>query len=333
VNRLTRFPPLALFSILLIGTGVAVFVGASVAYLPFLIFSPEVRPFFQAVLWIQGTPIVLGLGFLIIDLIFIYPNRRSSLINLENQGTAIVDTRAVTVVLTALNDENAVGPVVRDFVSNPKVKRVLLIDNLSTDNTAKNAKEAGAIVISEPRRGYGRCVYRALDEGAKFLDTEYVLLCEADGTFSARDVDKFLSYSTHAHVVLGTRIVELLREPKTQLTTFIYWGNFLAAKLLEFKHLGKATLSDLGTTYKLCRADYLRENLNIYDPDVNLEFNAHFMDISLAHGFRLVEIPVEFRKRIGQSKGGNSSNLRAVTVGLKMLIGIGLSWSLVRSRS
>lgn len=318
--------------ILLVGTGVAVFVGASVVYLPFLLVTPDARPFFQAVLWIQGTPIVLGVALLASDLSFVYPQRRSSLRPIQKLENVTTDTKVLTVVLTALNDESAVGPVVEDFVAHPRVKRVILVDNASSDNTAIHAEESGAIVVSEPKRGYGSCVYRALSEGAKFSDTDYVLLCEADGTFAATDIDKFLSYSNRAHIVLGTRIVELLREPKTQLTTFIYWGNYLAAKLLEFKHLGKATLSDLGTTYKLCRSDFLRENLSLYDPSVNLEFNAHFTDVSLAHGFRLVEIPIEFRARIGKSKGGNSSNLRAVHVGMKMLVGIGLSWNFVRSR-
>lgn len=318
--------------VLLVGTGVAVFVGASVAYLPFLLLTPDARPFFQAVLWIQGTPIVLGVAFLLSDLMFIYPKRRNSLRPIHGLENLSKETRVLTVVLTALNDENAVGPVVRDFVVHPRVKRVVLVDNASTDNTAKNAEKSGAIVFTESKRGYGSCVFRALTEGAKFTDTEYVLLCEGDGTFAATDIDKFLAYANAAHIVLGTRIVELLREPKTQLTTFIYWGNYLAAKLLEFKHLGKATLSDLGTTYKLCRSDFLRENLPLYDPSVNLEFNAHFTDVSLAHGFRMVEIPIEFRARVGKSKGGNSSNLKAVQVGLKMLVGIWLSWNLVRSR-
>jgi glycosyltransferase involved in cell wall biosynthesis len=329
---MSRFPPLALVALVLIFGGVAVFVGASVAYLPFLLLSSEARPFFQAVLWVQGTPIVGGIILLILDLSLIYPSRRKSLRPLVESASSDVGKKSITVVLTALNDEIAVGPVVRDFVSHPKVSRVVLVDNGSTDETSKNATDAGAIVVLEQKRGYGSCVHRALTEGAKFFDTDFVLLCEADGTFSATDIEKFLAYSNRAHVVLGTRIVELLREPKTQLTTFIYWGNYLAAKLLEFKHLGKATLSDLGTTYKLCRSDFLRDNLSLYDSNVNLEFNAHFTDVSLANGFRLVEIPIEFRARIGKSKGGNSSNLKAVQVGLKMLVGIGLSWNLIRSR-
>jgi hypothetical protein len=60
--------------------------------------------------------------------------------------------------------------------------------------------------------------------------------------------------------------------------------------------------------------------------DVNLEFNAYFMDQVLAHGFSLVECPVTFHARVGVSKGGNVNNLRALKVGLRMLFGIVVSW-------
>jgi hypothetical protein len=114
--------------------------------------------------------------------------------------------------------------------------------------------------------------------------------------------------------------------PDTQLTNFIYFGNFFVGKLLELKHLGRGTLTDVGTTYKLCRSEFLRENLKYYNPNINHEFNAHFLDVTLALGARLIEIPITFYKRIGLSKGGNSSNRAALRVGLKMIFGIFFGW-------
>jgi glycosyltransferase involved in cell wall biosynthesis len=320
--------PLALYSTLVIGGALCVTVVTSIVYLPFTLLNTDTKAIFQEILWLQGVPIVLGFSGLLLDLLINYQNRRNNLQNFSRPGSQ----EMVTVVLTALDDASAVGQAVEDFAAHPRVKRVLLIDNASTDETPSNAARAGATVISEPVRGYGSCVYRALSEGSKFTDTDFVILCEADGTFRSADIDKFLAYSKHAHVVLGTRIVELLRGHKTQLTTFIFWGNFLAAKLLELKHLGRATLSDLGTTYKLCRSDFLRDNLSQFDKNINLEFNAHFMDLCLRDGFRLVEIPITFFPRVGRSKGGNSSNLKAIKVGLRMLLGIGVSWTLVRGK-
>jgi hypothetical protein len=145
-------------------------------------------------------------------------------------------------------------------------------------------------------------------------------------TFRSHDIDKYMAYAAHADIVNGTRIVEQLREPQTQLTTFMFYGNFFAGKLLEVKHLGQGTFTDVGTTYKLCRNSALRKLLPLLDPSVNLEFNAHFMDMALTHGIRLLECPITFHRRIGVSKGGNTSNARAFKVGLRMIAGIVFSW-------
>ena len=61
---------------------------------------------------------------------------------------------------------------------------------------------------------------------------QLIVLCEGDMTFRARDLEKLLAYIDHADVVNGTRIVEQLREYSTQLSTFMFYGNFFVGKLL-----------------------------------------------------------------------------------------------------
>ena len=59
----------------------------------------------------------------------------------------------------------------------------------------------------------------------------------------------------HADIVNGTRIVEQLREGDTQLSTFIYYGNFFAAKLLEAQRRGKGTFNGSGKYLQALQAD------------------------------------------------------------------------------
>jgi hypothetical protein len=106
----------------------------------------------------------------------------------------------------------------------------------------------------------------------------------------------------------------------------MYYGNFFAGKLLELKHIGRGTFTDLGTTYKLCRNSALERLLPLMNPGINLEFNAHFLDIALGNGIRIVECPITFHNRVGISKGGNASNWRALNVGARMIIGIVIGW-------
>ena len=145
-------------------------------------------------------------------------------------------------------------------------------------------------------------------------------------TFRSYDIDKFIAYMPHADIVSGTRISEQLRELRTQLTTFMYYGNFFAGKLLELKHLGRGTFTDVGTTYKLCRNDALERLLPLLNPAINLEFNAHFLDTALKTGLAIVECPITFHKRVGVSKGGNISNWCALQVGMRMITGIVVGW-------
>ena len=199
-------------------------------------------------------------------------------------------------MLTAYNDELSIGQAVRDFAAHPLVQRVIVVDHNSKDATARVAAEAGARIIYEPLR------------------------------VRAYDIDEFLSYAPHADIVNGTRIVEQLRSRDTQLTTFMYYGNFFVGKLLEAKHVGRGTYTDVGTTYKLCWNCALEPLLPLLNPDINLEFNAHFLDIAITSKFRVLECPVTFHNRVGVSKGGNVNDLRALKVGIGMVKGILLGW-------
>jgi hypothetical protein len=274
------------------------------------------------IVWFSGMLMVTGLILILIDLFVLLPNKRH---RREIHWNPPENT-ALTVVLTAYNDEPSIGFAVEDFRSHPKVKRVIVVDNNSEDGTEVAARQAGAHVVHEPFQGYGHCVWRALKEGAHCTDTELTLLCEGDMTFRAYDIEKFLAYLPHADIVSGTRISEQLRAHRTQLTTFMYYGNFFAGKLLELKHLGRGTFTDVGTTYKLCRNSTLKRLLPLLNSGINLEFNAHFLDIALGNGTAIVECPVTFHNRIGVSKGGNSSNWRALKVGIIIITGIVMGW-------
>lgn len=281
----------------------------------------------RAMLWYGGMPVVVGILLIFLEIAALLPFKRRA----TEVSCDIIHNRSLTVVLTALNDAQSIGGAVRDFASHPLVRRVLVIDNDSQDATSRCAAEAGAVVIIHKERGYGQCVYRALREASAYSDTELTLLCEGDCTFRAFDIDKFMAYIPHADIVNGTRIVEQLRSPRTQLSTFMYYGNFAVGKLLELKHIGRGTLTDVGTTYKLVRNATLAGLLPKLNRKINLEFNAHFLDTALGLGIRLVECPVTFHSRVGESKGGNRSNWRALKVGLRMTAGILFGWKSPRA--
>ena len=316
---------LALYGLVLIFIGIVMYAFGVVLAVPRRLLLPNSVDFLifnEALVWYSGFPILTGFALILFDLFVLYPKKRVNDF-IKNDP---VHNQKVTVVLTAYNDELSIGPAVEDFLAHPKTARVIVISNNSKDNTLGAAEAAGAIAYNETLLGYGACVHRALTEGAKFEDTELVVLCEGDMTFRAYDIDKLLAYVPHADIVAGTRTVEQLRAKDTQLSTFMFYGNLFVGKLLETKHLGRATLTDVGTTYKICRSEALRIMLPQLDPKVNLEFNPYFLDHSLENGLRIIEIPITFHKRIGESKGGNIDNLVALKLGLRMIKGIVFGW-------
>ena len=319
-----RHTPILMYGVLAFCLGIAMYLAGVLLVFPrYLLGLRELLdPVAEWLVWYSGVPIVIGIAMALIDLLYFHSRQKP---DVPVRYTPVRRQR-VTVALTAYNDEDSIAVSVRDFISHPMVERVIVVSNNSSDRTFERAEAAGAITFNELKPGYGHCVHRCLSEAAKYDDTEFVVLSEGDCTFLAYDIEKLIAYAPHADIVNGTRIVEPLRQYRTQLSTFMYYGNLFVGKLLEFKHLGRGTITDVGTTYKLCRRDALLNLLPRLNPSVNLEFNAHLLDTALAHELVLVECPITFHPRVGLSKGGNVNNWRGFTVGTRMIAGLVFGW-------
>jgi hypothetical protein len=319
-----------LWGVLLLCTGFGAYLlGIVLSIFRLLLFAhaPQVTRWNQNVIWYSGIPTTLGVVLSAIDLFVLLPRKRHVPRWINGDEGPVLDGQRMTVVLTAYNDEESIAAAVADFRAHRLVHRVIVVSNNSKDATMPRALDAGAIVYNELNPGYGHCVYRCLAEGLRCEDAGIIVLCEGDCTFRAFDLDKFLAYLPHAELVNGTRIVEQLRAYNTQLSTFMYYGNFCVGKLLELKHLGRGTFTDVGTTYKVIRRASLERLMPHLKPaSVNLEFNTHLLDTALQLGIITVECPVTFHPRVGKSKGGNVNNLRALSVGLRMIWGIAFGW-------
>lgn len=325
---LMRFPFL-LYGVLLCSFGLGAYVFGTMLGVPRLLLGNPtlLLKINEWVVWYSGVPLVAGLALGAVDLFVLIDHKRQ----LRPFRDRPIGDRRVTVALTAYNDEESIAAAVADFRAHPLVTRVIVVSNNSRDRTEEVAQAAGAITFNELQPGYGACVHRCLTEASIHEDTELVVVCEGDRTFRAYDIEKLLSYAAHADLVNGTRTVEQLRQHHTQLSTFMYYGNLFAGKMLEAKHLGATTITDLGTTYKLVHREALIRLLPILDPRVNLEFNAYLLDTALASGLSVVECPITFHPRVGESKGGNVSNRRALKVGLRMIAGIISNWRGMRA--
>lgn len=319
-----RQKPFLLYGVLAFCVGLLMYLAGVLLVFPryLLGLNDLLDPVAEWLVWYSGIPIMAGMLLALFDLLYLLQHKKPNVpVRFEP-----VRRRRVTVALTAYNDEQSIAGAIEDFLFHPLVERVIVVSNNSRDRTYERAEAAGAITFNEPMTGYGRCVFRCLTEAVKFTDTEFLVLCEGDSTFRAYDIEKLLAYAPHGDIINGTRTVEPLRQYLTQLSTFMYYGNLFVGKLLEAKHLGRGTITDVGTTYKLCRREAIVRLLPQLNPAVNLEFNAHFLDTALGRGLVLLECPITFHPRIGLSKGGNVSNWRGLAVGSRMILGLLSDW-------
>ncbi len=218
----------------------------------------------------------------------------------------------VTVVFPAYNEEDGIADAVADFGGIEAVDEVLVVDNNSKDATAQRAKAAGARVVQEPKQGYGNALRRGMQEA----QGEYVVLAEPDGTFMGKDVLKLLTYADDFDLVLGTRTTRELIWRGANMGWQLRWGNWIVAKVLQVL-FGGPSLSDCGCTLRLIRRNAAGRML----PRLTVG-GSHFLPemvcLALLDKARLIEVPVNYRHRVGESKITGSMQT-ALRVGARML--------------
>lgn len=220
--------------------------------------------------------------------------------------------KTVSVVFPAYNEEQYIRPAIEDFLIGDVVDEIVVVDNNSRDRTAAQAAATPARVVTETRQGYGFALRRGLAEATG----DIVILAEPDGTFIGRDVLKLLAYADDFDMVCGTRTTRELIWDQANMGWFLRMGNWTVAKLLQVLH-GGPSLSDCGCTLRLTHraaVEQIRAELTVGGS----HFLPEMVILALRHRLKVIEIPVNYRGRVGESKitGSFSGALRT---GLRMI--------------
>ena len=222
------------------------------------------------------------------------------------------NARTVSIVLPAYNEERYIRSAVEDFFVDGVVDEVIVVDNNSRDRTAAEAAATRARLVQETAQGYGHALRRGLREATGDL----VIMAEPDGTFVGRDVMKLLAYAEDFEMVCGTRTTRELIWQQANMGRFLRWGNWVVAKLIQVLY-GGPSLTDCGCTLRLTH----RAALARIQADLTVG-GSHFLPemviLALRKRLRVIEIPVNYRGRIGESKITGSFS-GALGTGLRMI--------------
>ena len=221
-------------------------------------------------------------------------------------------SKTVSVVFPAYNEEGNIRPAVDDFFIASVVDEVVVVDNNSRDRTVEEARQTRARLVTEARQGYGYALQRGLREATG----DIIILAEPDGTFIGRDVLKLLAYADDFDMVCGTRTTRELVWDQANMGWFLRMGNWTVAKMLQVL-FGGPSLSDCGCTLRLMHRaglDCIRGELTVGGS----HFLPEMVILALKNGLKVIEVPVNYRGRVGESK--ITGNLKGtLKTGLNMI--------------
>tara|TARA_R110002049_G_scaffold155557_6_gene320481 strand:+ start:9368 stop:10057 length:690 start_codon:yes stop_codon:yes gene_type:complete len=201
----------------------------------------------------------------------------------------------INVIIPAYNEADSIGKVIKEIPSS--VSEIIVINNNSTDHTVKNAKQAGATVLTESQKGYGNACLKGLDYIAKKGNKpDIIVFMDGDYSDYPDELTKIVKPIIEDNIdfVIGARTKEL-RE-NGSMTPQQVFGNKLATVLMKLFFNAKFT--DLGPF----RAIKYNQLLGLEMKDKTYGWTVEMQLKALKQRLTYVEVPVRYKKRIGVSK-------------------------------
>jgi glycosyltransferase involved in cell wall biosynthesis len=227
--------------------------------------------------------------------------------------------KSISVVLPTYNEKDSIQGAIVQFEETGIVDEILVINNNAAPGTSEEVARTSAREIHEPRQGYGYAIQRGLREARG----DYIIVSEPDGTFLGRDLFKLVAYADDFEVVYGSRTARMFIWRGANMGWFLRWGNWAVAKMMELL-FNSTNLTDVGCTMRLIR----RPALASLQPHFSIggsAFGPEMMLISLIQGLKIIQIPVNYLPRVGQSSVTGDPK-KAVWLGLWMI------WLVLRYR-
>jgi glycosyltransferase involved in cell wall biosynthesis len=203
----------------------------------------------------------------------------------------------ISVVIPCLNEEGAVGAVVdqawRGIEASQRTGEVIVVDNGSTDRSAEIAAAHGAIVVTEPRRGYGSAYLAGLAQARG----SYIVMGDADETYPLHELARFVDVlDSGDDLVVGSRFNGRIHKDAMPWTN--RWiGNPILTGMLNV--LFRVRVSDAHCGMRAVRREVLPE-LDLHS--TGMEFASEMVFKAYRRGLAVSDLPIDYFPRTGESK-------------------------------
>ena len=203
--------------------------------------------------------------------------------------------KTVAVILPTYNEKDSIRAAAFDFQHDGLADEVIVVNNNAAPGTSEEVVGTGARELFESKQGYGNALLCGVDN----CHADLIVFAEPDATFSGHDLLKLLAYSDDVPVVFGTRTSREFIWAGANMGPFLRWGNWAVAKMTELL-FNTTILTDMGCTYRL----FHRGALQRIRPHLTIggsHFGPQLLMEVIAHGIPFIEIPVNYRRRVGES--------------------------------
>ena len=225
----------------------------------------------------------------------------------------------VDVIIPAYNEAQSIGKVVKS-IPEGLVRDIIVCNNGSTDDTALNAREAGAIVVDQPIRGYGNACLagiRYISDRTQLDQPDIVVFMDGDYSDYPEEIPLILQPILDGKdLVIGSRV--LGKSENGAMTIPQQFGNWLATHLIKIFFGFRFT--DLGPF----RAIRWQELLKLGMQDKTYGWTVEMQVKAVRLKLQCAEVPVSYRKRIGTSKVSG-------TIKGTILAGYKILWTIFKS--
>jgi len=215
----------------------------------------------------------------------------------------------ISIIIPALNEVESIGHVVSEMPWE-LIAECIVVDNGSTDATASIAAQAGARVITSAR-GYGAACKAGSD--AALPTSDILVYMDGDGSDVVADLPRLIApiEAGGADFVIGSRI-RGRREPGSMLSSQIFAGRLVGFLL---RLLVGAKYTDMGPFRAIRRSSLQQLQMSELTYGWNLEMQIK----AVKRGLRVVEIPVDYRNRIGGVSKVSGDLKASLTAGIRIV--------------